>query len=105
MSESPYYTQSSPLKNQGVFSGDGNQYRFSFSVYTGENIPGGVEEDTDLYYCFQFGDYSSQPVDFPNALDRCWIKKTVFESINTIFYHPYNIDVVKYKNGSLVVFY
>lgn len=107
MSESPYYTQSSPLKNQGVFSGDGNQYRFSFSVYTGENIPGGVEEDTDLYYCFQFGDYSSQP-GLPGALDRCWIKKTVFEAISediNLYYYPYNINVVKYKTGSLVVFY
>ena len=105
MSESPYYTQSSPLKNQGVFSGDGNQYRFSFSVYTGENIPGGVEEDTDLYYCFQFGDYYSQPVDFPGALDRCWIKKTAIESISGSFYSAYNIVVVKYQTGSVVLFY
>lgn len=105
MSESPYYTQSSPLKNQGVFSGDGNQYRFSFSVYTGENIPGGVEGDTDLYYCFQFGDYSSQPVDHPGALDRCWIKKTALEGISGSSSGVYNITVVKYKTGSIVLFY
>lgn len=107
MSESPFYVEHKPMKNQGVFMGDGNQYRFSFSVYTGENIPGGVEGDTDLYYCFQFGDYYSQPVDFPGALDRCWIKKTAIESItgSDSSYSAYNIVVVKYQTGSIVLFY
>ncbi len=99
MSESPYYTQSSPLKNQGVFSGDGNQYRFSFSVYTGEKIPGGVEGDTDLYYCFEISDTYDFP--FVNSARRCWIKKTVFSYES----ESDNVIVRKYKSGSLVIFY
>jgi hypothetical protein len=99
MSESPYYTQSSPLKNQGVFSGDGNQYRFSFSVYTGENIPGGVEGDTDLYYCFDIS--GSYDFDFDGSARRCWIKKTVFSSESELD----KVLVRKYKSGSLVIFH
>ena len=104
---SPFYVERKPMKNQGVFMGDGLPFRFAFSVYTGEKIPGGVEGDTDLYYCFQFGDYSSQPFDFPGALDRCWIKKTAIESItgSDSSYSPYNIVVVKYQTGSVVIFY
>ena len=103
MSESPYYTQSSPLKNQGVFSGDGNQYRFSFSVYTGENIPGGVEGDTNLYYCFEIsGNYD---FNFDLSARRCWIKKTVFASMPVPERPNVNVIVRKYKSGSLVIFH
>ena len=59
MSESPYYVERKPMKNQGVFMGDGLPFRFAFSVWTGEKIPGGMVGDTSLYYCFQVGDGTS----------------------------------------------
>lgn len=105
---SPFYVERKPMKNQGVFTGDGLPFRFAFSVWTGEKIPGGTVGDTSLYYCFQVGDGTSYetPV-LPGKQDRCWIKKSVFEAVNTsgVFSGSENLRILKYKSGSIVIFY
>ena len=105
---SPFYVERKPMKNQGVFMGDGLPFRFAFSVWTGEKIPGGTVGDTSLYYCFQVGDGTSYetPV-LPGKQDRCWIKKSVFEAVNTsgVFSGSENLRILKYKSGSIVIFY
>lgn len=105
---SPFYVERKPMKNQGVFMGDGLPFRFAFSVWTGGKIPGGTVGDTSLYYCFQVGDGTSYetPV-LPGKQDRCWIKKSVFEAVNTsgVFSGSENLRILKYKSGSIVIFY
>ena len=105
---SPFYVERKPMKNQGVFMGDGLPFRFAFSVWTGEKIPGGTVGDTSLYYCFQVGDGTSyETLVIPGKQDRCWIKKSVFEAVNTsgVFSGSENLRILKYKSGSIVIFY
>ncbi len=105
---SPFYVERKPMKNQGVFMGDGLPFRFAFSVWTGEKIPGGMVGDTSLYYCFQVGHGTSYETRvLPGKQDRCWIKKSVFEAVNTgsIFSGSENLRILKYKSGSIVIFY
>lgn len=72
------YQENASLQNQGVFSGDGNKYRFDFNLWSGDKVPGGdPSQNGKTYYAFSVGN-----VDDPNynggRNTTCWIEKTVF---------------------------
>jgi len=101
--DSPYYIEREPSRNQGVFVGDGNKYRFDFEVWSGDKVPGGAPgASEDIYYCFYVGNEDDPTfIGSPHNI-RCWIKKEVFEAVST---NLSTFAIYAYNTGQLVILF